>query len=70
METNIKHCKKQYSVIVPYTEQSNTEVIQVNGINYTINRLPRPTKTVAELYYVFVDGIRYTTFAKFLKSIS
>lgn len=65
----IKHCKKQYSVLVKYSEITNSETIEFNGVVYEILRNPRPTKEVSELYHVFVNGIKYNTFAKFLKSI-
>lgn len=69
MENIVKHCKIEYKVIVPYSETANTEVIEVKGNVYEICYLPRPTKTEAELRLVFVNGIKYSTFAKFLKSI-
>lgn len=70
MNTITKHCKKQYKVLVPYTDAKCIEVIEVEGKSYEIVRLPRPTKNVTELMCVFVNGIKYPTFAKFLKSIS
>jgi hypothetical protein len=66
----IKHCKNTYQVVVPYTDETNTEVISVNGNEYLIERLPRPTNTVSELMCVFVSGVRYASFAKFLKHIN
>jgi hypothetical protein len=69
MKTIVKHCGIEYKVIVPYSETTNTEVIEVNGNVYKISRLPRPTKTEAELMRVFVNGVKYNSFAKFLKSI-
>ena len=66
---NIKHCKKEYKVIIPHNEITNCETVEVLGEQYEIVRLPRPTKTESELMCVFVKGIRYSTFAKFLKSL-
>ena len=66
---NIKHCKKEYKVIKQYNEITNCETVEVLGEQYEIVRLPRPTKTESELMCVFVKGIRYSTFAKFLKSL-
>ena len=65
-----KHCKNIYQVVVPYTEKTNTEVISVNGNEYLIERLPRPANTISELMCVFVNGVRYASFAKFLKHIN
>ena len=64
-----KHCKVEYTVLVNYTDDTLIEVIEVKGKQYKVVRLPRPTKTINELFCVYVDGIRYTTFAKFLKSL-
>lgn len=65
----IKHCKKEYSILVNYSEITNLEIIEFNGIVYEILRNPRPTTTEAQLICVFVNGIKYSTFAKFLKTI-
>lgn len=65
----IKHCKRTYKVITPYSNTTNIEIIEILGNQYTVTRLPRPTNTEAELMCVFVEGIRYSSFAKFLKSI-
>jgi len=64
-----KHCKREYKVIIPYSEITNIEIIDVNGKEYKVIRLPRPTKTESELMCVFVEGIKYNSLAKFLKSI-
>jgi hypothetical protein len=64
-----KHCKREYKVIQAYNEIDWIEVVEVNGKEYEILRNPRPTKTEAELMCVFVQGIKYASFAKFLKSV-
>ncbi len=66
----IKHCKKEYTIVSSYNEINWTEVVEVNGKIYEVLRNPRPTKNEAELMCVFVQGIKYSSFAKFLKSIS
>jgi hypothetical protein len=66
----MKHCKVQYNVIKEYSEPGFTEIIEVNGIQYTVVRLPRPCATVADLFAVYVNGVRYSTFAKFLKTVN
>jgi hypothetical protein len=68
--TTTKHCKMTYNVIVPYSEINNSEVISVNGLTYEIIRNPRPTKTESELMCVFVNGVKYNSLAKFLKSLN
>ena len=64
-----KHCKREYKVIEAYNEINWTEIIEVNEKKYEVLRNPRPTKTEAELMCVFVGGIKYSSFAKFLKSV-
>jgi len=69
---NIKHCKREYKVLTPYSDNGENygiEVIEVKGKIYKIERVPRPAKNITELFAVFVDGVRYNTFAKFLKSL-
>jgi len=68
----IKHCKKEYKVITAYSDNglnNGIEVIDVKGAIYKVERLPRPAKNETELMCVIVNGIRYSSFAKFLKSI-
>jgi hypothetical protein len=65
-----KHCKQEYKVLVPYSENTNIEIIEVKGKVYEIARIPRPCATYGELALVYVNGIKYYSFAKFLKSIS
>jgi hypothetical protein len=64
-----KHCKVQYQVLVPYSDDTFTQVIEVNGKTFTIGYLPRPCASVADLYAVIVNGVKYPTLAKFLKSV-
>jgi hypothetical protein len=66
----MKHCKVQYKIVTPYSDNTLFEIIEVNGINYRLDFLPRPCKTVSDLYCVYYNGIRFSTFAKFLKSIN
>jgi len=66
----VKHCKKEYTVLIPYSDKTNEEVISTKGKEYKIVRLPRPAKNESDLMCVFVDGIRYPSFAKFLKTLS
>jgi len=66
----IKHCKKQYEVIIPYTDASLIQVIRVNEKDYKLEYLPRPCKNYAELFSVYHNGVRFSTLAKFLKSVS
>lgn len=65
----IKHCKREFKVIKQYSQETNLETIEYKGQEFVIVRLPRPAKNEADLICVFVNGIKYTTFAKFLKSI-
>lgn len=67
--TTYKHCGNIYTVLVKYSDTTNEEVILFKDKKYTIVRLPRPTKTEAELACVFVNGVKYNSFAKFLKTI-
>ena len=67
-----KHCKREYKVVVPYTDNglnNGIEVIEVNGNIYKVERLPRPAKNESDLMCVYVNNIRYSSFAKFLKSV-
>jgi hypothetical protein len=67
---NIKHCKFTYQVVKPFCDNSLTEVIIVNGQTYQLDFLPRPAKNYADLSCVYYKGVRYSTRAKFLKSIN
>ena len=64
----IKHCGCTYEIVKKFSEETWSESILYNGEIYEINVFPRPTKTETELMCVFVNGIRYASFAKFLKS--
>lgn len=66
---NTKHCKFTYQVIKPFCSESLTEVIMFNGQTYQLDFLPRPAQNYADLACVIYKGIRYSTRAKFLKSI-
>jgi hypothetical protein len=66
----MKHCKVQYNIIKEYSEADNTEIVEANGIQYTVKTLPRPCATAADLYAVYINGVRYSTFAKFLKTVN
>lgn len=68
----VNHCKKQYEVIVPYSEngtENGLEVIKVNEILYNVYRLPRPAKNETDLWCVIVNNVRYRSLANFLKSL-
>ncbi len=64
----IKHCGCSYEIVRAYSEETWSEEILYLGKVYEVKTNPRPAKTEAELMCVFVDGIRYASFAKFLKS--
>jgi hypothetical protein len=68
----VKHCKNEYKVIVPYSDngiENGIEIIEAKGNQYKIERLPRPTKNETDLMCVFVDGVRYRSLAFFLKQL-
>ena len=72
MNTTTKHCKREYTIITPYTDNglnNGIEIIEVNGNTYIVERLPRPAKNESDLMCVIVKNVRYSSFAKFLKSI-
>ena len=69
-QNNIKHCKLTYKVLIPYEGTTGKEVIEFNGVEYVIERLPRPAKNESDLMCVFVSGRRYRSFANFLKTKS
>jgi hypothetical protein len=64
-----KHCGVTYKVITEYTDEIQTQVIEVNGTEYKLSYIPRPCKNESDLRKVFCNGIEYSNFAKFLKSI-
>ena len=66
----MKHCKVNYKVIIPYSDETLTQVIEVKGISYEVNYLPRPCKNERDVFAVFHNGVRFSTFAKFLKSVN
>jgi hypothetical protein len=69
---SIKHCKREYKVITPHSDNgiyNGIEVIEVKGNIYNVERLPRPAKNESELMCVIVNNIRYNSFAKFLKTL-
>jgi hypothetical protein len=65
-----QHCKVKYKVITPYTDDTLFEIIEVNGQQYKLTFKFRPCKTVSELFAVYYNGVRFPTFAKFLKTIN
>lgn len=65
----MKHCKIEYKVIKEYSDIDFTEIIEYKGITHEIKRVQRPCKTESELRLVFVNGVTYSTFAKFLKTL-
>jgi hypothetical protein len=65
-----QHCKVKYEVIVPYSDETLVEVVKVNGIEYKLDYLPRPCSTTSDLFCVFHNGVRFSTFAKFLKTVN
>ncbi len=67
MKTEFNHCKNQYNVIQDYSDLTNIEVILFKGVEYKIERLPRPCKNETDLRVVIVNGVKYSSFAKFLK---
>jgi hypothetical protein len=69
MKKSTKHCKVSYEVVVPYTDETLFQIISVNEQEYRIDYLPRPCNTISDLYCVLHKGVRYSTFAKFLKSV-
>ena len=68
--TTHTHCKIAYQVVVPYSDESYVEIIIVNGQEFKIERLPRPCTTEKDLMAVFHNGVRFPSFAKFLKTIA
>jgi hypothetical protein len=66
----MKHCKVNFNVLVKYTDETLEQVIEVNGIAYTLKYLPRPCSNEKDLFAVFHDGVRFPSLAKFLKSVS
>jgi|688.fasta_scaffold898336_2 hypothetical protein len=64
-----QHCKVSYLVIEDYSDETLKQIIEINNVQYTVTYNPRPCNTEAELRCVFHNGIKYSTFAKFLKSI-
>lgn len=70
MKANQKHCKVNYTIVTPYSDETLFQIIDVNGKQYRVDYLPRPCKSVADLYAVIVNGVKYSTLAKFLKSIN
>jgi hypothetical protein len=64
---SVSHSKIQYSVIEEYSDSTFRQVIKLKDKIYQIDYLPRPCKNESDLRCVFVNNIRYTTFAKFLK---
>lgn len=66
----MKHCKINYKTIINYSDETLFEIIEVNGKQYKLTFTPRPCKTVSELYAVYHNGVRFSTFAKFLKSVN
>ena len=70
MKANQKHCKVNYTIVTPYSHETLFQVIDVNGKQYRVDYLPRPCNTISDLYAVYHQGVRFSTFAKFLKSIN
>ncbi len=73
MKNQIKHCKKSYTVVKPYTDngsKNGIEIIDVSGVIYVVERLPRPAKNESDLMCVIVMGKRYPSLANFLKQVS
>jgi hypothetical protein len=64
-----KHCGIFYEEVTPYSDETLVQVIKVKGNEYKLTFLPRPCKADSDLFAVFHNGIRYSTFAKFLKSL-
>jgi hypothetical protein len=64
-----KHCKVNYETIVPYSDETLFQIIKMNEIEYKVEYLPRPCSSTSDLYAVYYKGIRFSTFAKFLKAI-
>jgi hypothetical protein len=69
MNQKSKHCKVGYKVVEAYSEQTLQQKIEVDGVVYVLKYTPRPCKTISEVYAVYHNGVRYATFAKFLKTI-
>jgi hypothetical protein len=70
MNEIVKHCKKQFKVIIPYSDEGLIQVIEINGIEYKLEYLPRPCKNYSDLFCVYYQGVRFATLAKFLKTVS
>ena len=65
-----KHCKISYEVIVPFSEETNSFTIIFEGNEYIIFKNSRENmKKESDVCAVFYNGIKYSTFAKFLKTL-
>ncbi len=65
----MKHCKIEYKVIEAYSDETLKQVIEVKGVLHTITYLQRPCQTTSDLFAVYNNGVRFSTFAKFLKTL-
>lgn len=64
-----KHCKVSYTVISKFSEETNSFTISFSGTIYEVKKIHKPV-TVSDCYAVIVNGIKYPTFAKFLKTLN
>jgi hypothetical protein len=66
----LKHCGVRYTIVEHFTDESSQQIIEVNGKQYVIKyKTPEERKTPADVFCIFVDGIKYPSFGKFLKLI-
>ena len=73
MNKKIKHCKRSYTVVNEYRDngsKNGIEIIDVSGVIYVVERLPRPANNERDLMCVIVNGKRYPSLANFLKQVS
>jgi hypothetical protein len=63
------HCKVEYNTITKYNKETNSMVVEINGVHYKVDFAPRPTATISELYAVYYKGVRFPSLANLMKKI-